>query len=75
MDQNPLDFVTTETLLSVLKSRLDSLVVLGTKKMTGEADDMVMVFHGSLAEWLGLTILSQEMLKAGGLRDDEDDID
>ena len=75
MDQNPLDFVTTETLLSVLKSRLDSLVVLGTKKMTGEADDMVMVFHGSLAECLGLTMLSQEMLKAGGLRDDEDTSD
>ena len=75
MDQNPLDFVTTETLLAVLKSRLDSLVVLGTKKMTGEADDMVMGFHGSLAECLGLTMLSQEMLKAGGLRDDEDDID
>lgn len=75
MDQNPLDFVTTETLLNVLKTRLDSMIVLGTKNMTGQADDMVMVFHGSLAECLGLTVLSQEMLKAGGLRDDEDVID
>ena len=75
MDQNPLDFVTTETLLAVLKERMDSMIILGTKQMRGEADDMVMVFHGSLAECLGLTVLAQEMLKAGGLRDDEDDID
>ena len=75
MDQNPLDFVTTETLIGALKERMDSMIILGTKQMTGEADDMVMVFHGSLAECLGLTVLAQEMLKAGGLRDDEDTSD
>ena len=51
------------------------MIILGTKQMTGEADDMVMVFHESLAECLGLTVLAQEMLKAGGLRDDEDTSD
>ena len=66
-----LNFIPSEDMIKELQSRFDELVLLGSTRMTSEAEDITVAFTGSYHACLGLLEIGKIAIQAGG-SDDSD---
>ena len=68
---DPLELVSTSTLLKELQKRFDDSIFIAAARMTGDAEDLVLSITGSYHSVLGLSLVARMAAEAGEGSSDE----
>lgn len=68
---DPLEYVSTSSLLKELQKRFDDSIFIAAARVTGDAEDLVLSIKGSYHSVLGLSLVARMAAEAGDGSSDE----